>query len=389
MKKYIAAMAALASASTFAQSQVGISGLVDNALTTVSTKSGGRTVRKTGVFNSGESSTFLRIDGREELGSDLYSMFRLESGLATNNGGGVATNTNNQRSGADPAQGALAFNRWAYVGLGSRSFGEVRLGRVYTAAFENFTPFDPFLTNGVGSSSPITLRLGLKNTQTALNVSNAIEYLTPHYNSGFFARATVAFGQNPSNGSLATGNPRHAGDHQALRVGYANGPFAIAYSAGLTHNTAGVTPAGNNPGNYLNMNLSARYDLPWVKFLGQLVTEQLKGASAAGGALTGVESNEAKTRSFLIGAIVPVGIGQFKFSYVQSKLTDNLGTRPEKGRMIAVGYDYFFSKRTNLYAVYSHVSNNAVGGYGFSSTYITPGQGQSSTGVGLGLRHLF
>lgn len=390
MKRNLAILAAFASASAFAQSQVGISGLLDSALTTVRTKdAAGRTVKRTGIFSSGMSSNFLRFDGREDLGNGLYSTFRLELGLNSDSGLGLATNTNNQRSGAGPAANGLTFNRWAYVGLGSRSFGEVRAGRVYTAAFENFTPFDPFLTNGVGSSSPVSLRLGLKNTQTALNVSNAIEYLTPGYGQGFFARATMALGENPSDGSLAGSNPRRGGNHEAVRVGYAKGPLAVAYSVGLTHNTAGPTPTGNNAGDYLNTNLAARYDLGWVKLFGQYVTEKLEGASAAGGNLTGVATHEAKTRSFLLGASIPAGAGNIKLSYVNGKLTDNIGTTPEKGRLFAVGYDYSLSKRTTLYAAYSHVGNNAVGNYGLSSVFLTPGRGQSSSGLAVGMRHLF
>jgi predicted porin len=388
MKKHLTVLAAFASASAFSQSYVGLSGLVDTALTSTSTTVGGQRVRRVGLYGSGMSSNFLRFDGREDLGGDLYANFRLEGGLNTDSGLGIATNTNNQRSGGGTA-GGLTFNRWAYVGLGSKSWGEVRAGRVYTAAFENFTPFDPFLTNGVGSSSPVTLRLGLKNTQTALNVSNAIEYLTPHYGQGFFARATVALGENPSNGTLAGSNPRRGGDHEALRVGYAQGPFAVAFSVGRTHNTAGNTPTGLNPGDYVNTNLAGRWNLGFATLLGQYVTERLEGASAANATLTGIAANEAKTRSFLLGAIVPVGAGHIKFSYVDGRLSDNRGSATEKGRLYALGYDYSFSKRTTVYVAYSHVSNNAVGNYGLSSAFGAPGQGQSSSGISMGVRHTF
>jgi predicted porin len=393
MKRHLTALAALASASAFAQSSVTISGLLDTALTTTSTKAAGQTVRRTGLYSSGMSSNFLRFEGREDLGGGLYANFRLEAGLNTDTGAGIATNTNNQRSGAALAginggQG-LAFQRWAYAGLGSNSWGEVRAGRVYTAAFENFTPVDPCLTNGVGSSTPISLRLGLKNTQTALNVSNAIEYLTPHYGSGFFARATVALGENPSNGSLATSNPKRGGDHEALRVGYGTKDWVVAYSMGLTHNTAGTTPTGANPGDYLNTNLAGRWNAGFATFLGQYVTEKMEGVTAANATLTGVPAHEAKTRTFLLGAIVPVGAGNIKFSYVDGKMTDNRGTPAEKGRLYAVGYDYSFSKRTTVYVTYSHVTNNSVGNYALSNVFVTPGVGQSSSGLALGIRHIF
>lgn len=389
MKLCIAVLATCASAGAFAQSRVSISGLLDTSVAHVRTEAGGRKVSMTGLFSSGMSSNFLRFDGREDLGSGWYSTFRLESGINTDTGFGLPSNGNNQRSGAGATPSGLTFNRWAYVGLGSRALGEVRAGRVYTAAFENFTPYDPFFTNGVGSSTPITLRLGLRNTQTALNVSNAIEYLTPGYGQGFFGRVTFALGENPSGGSLATGNPRHAGDHAAFRVGYADGPLTVAYSAGLTQNTAGRVGTDNNAGDYLNMNLAARYDLGWVRLLGQYVREELEGASAAGGSLTGNAGHEARTRSLLLGAVFPVGPGNIKVSYVAGRLTDNLGSPEEKGRLVALGYDYALSKRTTLYTVFSHVDNNDVGNYGFSAAFVRPGRGEASSGLALGMRHLF
>lgn len=389
MHRHLAALAALASTSAFAQSGVAISGVFDLAVSHVKTHVAGQSLSTTGLYSSGMSSSLLRFEGRESLGGDVYALFRLESGLNLDTGTGLATNTNNQRSGATPA-GGMSWNRWAFVGLGSTSLGELRLGRVYTAAFENFTPFDPFLTNGVGASTPISLRLGQRNTQTALNVSNAIDYTTPgYYGKGFFARVTGALGENPSDGSLATSNPRHGGDHGALRVGYAGGAFTVAFSTGLTRNTAGVTPTGNNAGNYLNTNLSGRYDLGFVKLYGQYVTERLDGASAVTGGLTGNPAHEAKTRSFLVGASIPVGLGNIKLSAVQGKLSDNLGTAPEKGRLVVVGYDYFFSKRTNVYTALAHVGNNDRGAYGFATTLPQSSRGESSSSLSAGLRHQF
>ena len=127
-----------------------------------------------------------------------------------------------------------------------------------------------------------------------------------------------------------------------------------------------------------------------MRIFGQYVTEELEGASAAGGTVTGVASQEAKTRTFLIGGVFPVGEdGHIKLSYVDAKLSDNIGTPPEKGRLFAVGYDYYFSKRTNIYTVYSHIDNNSGGRYGYAAAYVTPGQGESSSGVSVGLRHQF
>lgn len=391
MKHILTGAIALATASAFAQSSVTLSGQIDTSVANVRTKNtAGDAIRKTGLFSAGMASSFLRIEGHEDLGGDMYGMFRLETGLNTDSGGGIATNTNNQRTGGGPVTNDLTFNRWAYVGIGSKQWGEVRLGRVYTAAFENFTSYDPFFTNGIGNSAALTLRLGQRNTQSALNVSNAIEYLTPHYNSGLYGRITIAAGENPSNGTLDAGTPDGAGNHVAGRVGYAKGPFAVAFSAGLTRNAAGrIGGTTNNQGDYVNTNLSARYNLGWVRLTGQFVTERLEGATAAGGTLTGNPANEAKTRSILLGATFPVGAGNIKVSYVDARLSDNMGSPEEHGRLIAVGYDYFFSKRTNVYTALTHIRNNAVGTYGFQPVFVSAGRGQSSSGVSFGIKHIF
>lgn len=394
MKLALISLAALAAAAggAHAQSSVTLSGQLDAAATALKTTAGGVGVRKTGLYNAGMASSFMTFSGKEDLGGGLYAAFKLETGLNMDHGGGNGTNTNNQRSGAAPAlaggQG-LTFHRWSYAALGSSRWGELRLGRVYTAAFLNFTPFDPFLTNGVGASSAVSLRLGLRDTQTALNVSNAIDYVLPTFGGGFFGSATLALGENPSNGTLATSNPRHGGDHAALRFGWGSGPVQVVYSAGLTRNTAGVSGTGNNAGDYLVTNLAGSYNFGPARVMGQYVTERLDGASAAGGNLTGNPAHVARTRTFVAGVVVPVGPGNIKFSYVDGRLRDNIGSAPERGKLFAVGYDYFFSKRTNLYAVYSHIANNSVGNYGFGAAYLTPGIGQSSTGLQVGLKHIF
>ncbi|RYF64879.1 MAG: porin [Comamonadaceae bacterium] len=104
---------------------------------------------------------------------------------------------------------------------------------------------------------------------------------------------------------------------------------------------------------------------------------------------TGNPAHEAKTRSVLLGAVFPVGAGNIKVSYVAGRLTDNIGTAAEKGRLIALGYDYNFSKRTAVYTVVSHLGNNGTGNYVLPAQYVTATQGQSTTGIAVGMRHVF
>ena len=84
----------------------------------------------------------------------MSASFWLEAGLTNDDGQGAATSTNNQarrqRSGVAGRQG-LTFNRRSTVSLAG-GWGELRLGRDYTPQFWNLTVFDPFGTNGVGTT---------------------------------------------------------------------------------------------------------------------------------------------------------------------------------------------------------------------------------------------
>ena len=59
----------------------------------------------------------------------------------------------------------------------------------------------------------------------------------------------------------------------------------------------------------------------------------------------------------------------------------------------SLGYDHGLSKRTNLYAIYSRISNKTASDYGFSQTTLAAstvnGVGASPSVVSLGVKHSF
>jgi predicted porin len=54
-----------------------------------------------------------------------------------------------------------------------------------------------------------------------------------------------------------------------------------------------------------------------------------------------------------------------------------------------VGYGYVLSKRTELYALYSRIRNDAAASYDFSTNAIGTAAGADPTGFGAGIRHTF
>ncbi len=86
----------------------------------------------------------------------MSASFWLEAGVNNDDGSGAATATNNQ--GGTTGGGGLTFNRRSTVSLAG-GWGELRLGRDYTPQFWNLTIFDPFGTNGVGTTATLAGRL--------------------------------------------------------------------------------------------------------------------------------------------------------------------------------------------------------------------------------------
>ncbi|MBB3176475.1 hypothetical protein FHW64_000858 [Variovorax sp. Sphag1AA] len=195
MKKTLVALAALAAFGTAsAQSTVTLFGVLDASISGYSNKSednnfatptnpdyvniGSVTTSRTGLSNSAYTSSRLGFRGTEDLGGGLAASFWLEAGLG-NDAGGAGKN------------GAL-FNRRSTVSL-SGAFGEVRLGRDYTPTFWNDTVFDPFGTNGVGTSLIYTANNGYMGNMNYDRASNSVGFFLPPNLGGFYGQLMYSF----------------------------------------------------------------------------------------------------------------------------------------------------------------------------------------------------
>lgn len=123
MKFRFVALSLLASGSVHAESSLSLWGIVDAWV--------GRQDNRTGATPAGKSSTLdsggaqasrWGLRGEEDLGGGNRLRFVLEQGISIDDG--TVNNTSDSPDG---------FNRNAYVGLGSKRLGEVRLGRMLTA----------------------------------------------------------------------------------------------------------------------------------------------------------------------------------------------------------------------------------------------------------------
>ncbi|CAN7236072.1 porin [Acidovorax sp. LjRoot129] len=349
MKKSLIALAVLAaSGAAMAQSSVTLFGVVDATYAYGS----GSVANRSQLTNSGYNSSRLGFRGVEDLGGGLSASFWLEAGLNNDNGTGGVTNTNNQA--ATSTGGGLVFNRRSTVSLNG-GFGEVRLGRDYTPQFWNLTVFDPFGTNGVGTTQTLNSSLG---GPTTIRASNAIGYFLPGNLGGFYGQAQYYLGENLSNAAN-----KKDGNGLAARVGYANGPINVALAASQTKYLVS--------GNIKSWNLGGQYDLGVAKIMAHYNQDKISGG--------------ADGKGFLIGGLVPVGAGEVRLAYSTYKV-DTVGADPRSNK-IALGYVHNLSKRTALYATYAHVSNK--NGAAQSLNGSVTAAGDNSNGYDFGIRHSF
>jgi predicted porin len=423
MKKSLVALAALAVAGVAsAQSSVTLFGVVDASISGYSATSrdlngatflnpfyvnkGSIKASRRELANSGYNSSRLGFRGTEDLGGGLAASFWLEAPITNDDGqGGVST-----------------FARRSTVSL-SGGFGEIRLGRDYSATFWNDTVFDPFGTNGVGTNLVFTAsssfaafngygaaKTPLVNTPQITDVggsnytrtSNSIAYFLPPNLGGFYGQLQYSFSEktkySPGTATPDVANNSRAGRYVGGRFGYANGPLDIAAAYGSS--TVGDQYYVGTTNKVNTFNLGASYDFGPVKLFGEVSRSKNKIDYETEPFLGGRQ--DLDLTGYLLGVTVPVGAGLIRASYSAVKYDDNIAADPlnpfavapadRKANKLAIGYVHNLSKRTALYATVARISNKngaalTTGGPGFVTTGgLTP---KTATGYDFGIRHAF
>lgn len=311
MKKNLIALAILAASGVAsAQSSVNLYGIADVWFGSV--KAGG--VRDTLVQSGGVDASRWGLKGTEDLGGGLKASFVLEQGFSIDNGaGGVLTNV----FGAPVAGTTAAFSRQANLGL-SGSFGEVKIGKVYTAyddiadaTYSSFSSDALAAPAYVFGSSAVYAYIASPN--------NTIAYYTPKFN-GFSGAVSYSLGENKTAAVKAS-------SVTALNAQYANGPIYVGFAVQNEKPQAGTSTK------YALLNGS--YDFGVAKLLADYAQ---------------VKNGAFKSRDFHIGADVPLA-SNIVLSGGYARSEDKLGGAKfaeRSGYSLAVAY--VLSKRTTAYA---------------------------------------
>ncbi|MBY0408612.1 MAG: porin [Burkholderiaceae bacterium] len=353
----------LVCAGASAQSSVTIYGIVDATVMVGK----GSVANKTQLGNSGYNTTRFGFRGTEDLGAGLKAGFVLEAGFNNDDGSGAATNPNNQgkfnpATGKFTANGAggggLTFNRRSMLTLSSTA-GELRLGRDYTPQFWNYSYFDPFTMNGVGTSQIYPGSLG---GPTTVRASNSVGYVLPAKLSGIYGQAQYYFGENAGTEAAPIG--KKDGSGMSARLGYLNGPLNLAVALSKTD--------FQNPGDITTFNAGLSYDFGAIKLSAMYDQDKV--------------GNFGKGTGYLLGFNAPVGpVGELRGSI--SRYKADLPSAAPYADKLALGYIHNLSKRTAVYTMAAYLKNK--NGANFALNGATTAANKSSTGLDIGIRHSF
>jgi predicted porin len=320
----------------------------------------------TQLGEGGMSSSRLGFRGVEDLGGGLKASFWLEAALGPDTGRGGASFGNGTTGTNNTNENALLFQRRSTVSL-QNQWGEVRLGRDYTATYWNWSVFDPFGQVGVGRTGNLGLGFASLNALapggsygTSVRANNMVGYFLPNgaFGPGLYGQVQVSAGE------AAPGNKFYGG-----RIGYAAGPYNVAAAYGRSDVTASGSVTMDN------WNIAGSWNFDAVKLSAFYGSIELDGGT-----------RDADQDNWFVGAAVPLGQWNLKASYAQVKRGGSLSG--QKANQIAVGADYNLSKRTALYATYSAIDNTSAA-FTVLATASALTNGNNSSGGQIGVRHSF
>lgn len=334
---------AAAAGQTQAQSSVTVYGRVVSGLeyaTNVATAGGGSGSRLSGASNQWGTS-MLGFNGSEELGGGLKAVFDLESGF------GSTTGTLN---------GAGLFNRFAYVGLSSKSAGTVKLGNFLSISNDAWY-LDPTGQQWLGSAT-------LVKGRSWNGASNTIQYETPDLGA-FSAKAQYSAGEK--SGSTA------ANSKAGISLAYATPTLELRAIYDVAHDADGKYTDLYTTSKELTLGGTLKLDQ--LKLYA--TWQDLSAPDAVGG--------PDKAKHYWLGA-------NYDLSPALTLIGAAYHVAPNRSAgsasMYVLGGNYNLSKRTLLYVTYGSIQNSANAA--FSERYWEAhNAGQNQSVLYAGISHSF
>lgn len=336
VKMLVAALVATLPLVASAQSSVTLYGIVDASVAREDTDSaaGSRTVLASG----NQSTSRFGFKGTEDIGNGLKAVFNLEAGANVDTGMGDSA----------------LFGRRAVVGL-EGSFGGILLGREYTPAADVANATD---INGQGFYGSNLSSFG--TGRLTRRISNSVNYRSGNAMGGFKFGAAIGLGE------VATGPSK---DLKAISLAYAEGNLYV----GGAYQTFANVASGDDKEFIAGLA---------YKFSNFELRTNYMNADPEG------INNEYESTS--LGLSYTAGANKFFGNIQRNELETGA-----KGNLFSLAYSYTLSKRTNVYASYAAMKNNATGAFGIysaGSNVIPTGAGSAGadpSAFAIGVRHSF
>jgi len=337
MKYTLGAIAlALAAPAAFAQSSVTIYGVIDLDGQYLS----GHT-KDVLITSGGQSGSRIGFKGTEDLGSGYFADFVLEGGLNVDTGGS--------------GQGGALFGRQAFGALRT-PFGTASAGRQYSSIYTQTGDFSEFANTSTGATTAVIggfaggyepIRGSANNATTStptgseLNgsparVNNSFRYSTPVFEglkaSFLYGAGEVTGGTNGTR--LFDYSLRYTNYGLDAMLSYVDDKAVNASAVANTQTKVGITTA------------SAAYTFGAFRVEGgYLVLNDKRPADLDG-------------KGFWFGGDFKTGQHVFRAQWVQNKPEH---TTVGKTNAYGVGYEFDFSKRTDLYTSFTRFANSGTG----------------------------
>ena len=331
------------------------------------------------------------IKGTEDLGNGLTVGFILENGIKSDTG----------------VDDDVMFNRESSLfvqgGFGKIAFGRIGSFNGGVSSWAKYGELSVFGTSwGDYSAQAGTWAMG------AGMWDNMIAYETPSF-AGFKVFAQYGMGNQVKEGTpeklVGEENESSSDRYYAIGASYDNGPLSLYFAVDsinyASYSATGATSVDQDGDDSLTVTFGGNYDFEVVKlyagaqYFDEIRLSKMKGiiqdlddADFNSGAGVGF-ADRMKGWSIGVSAGIPAAGGTVMVgaAYLDAEAADSVDAANKNDELsrwiVSAGYDYPFSKRTDVYGVvtYNQDSLKYTGNY--------PDQDPYMFGVMVGLRHRF
>ena len=290
------------------------------------------------------------------------------------------------------------FNRESSLFI-EGGFGKLAMGRMGSLNNGQSSWAKVGMINAFGTSDWGNYSVQVGNVMaTAAQWDNMVAYQTPDF-AGFKVYAQYGMG-NAVTDYDSVENESSSDRYYALGATYNNGPFAAYFAVDSINYASWSNGDAAQPGDVddsLTVTLGGSYDFEVVKvYLGAQYFDEVKLSKLNGvvNAIDGVVKTADKVKGYGItltgDAPLWGGKAMFGIGYTDAESADSYedanvdGSIDLQRYVVSVGYDYPFSKRTDVYAVASYMQDQ----YERKGTGAEEGDPSAYT-VYVGLRHRF